>query len=406
MLHVKTPEEVLALIETEFAPVAGMELVSLTAAMGRVLAEDIAATEYVPDFDRSTVDGYAVRARDTFGCTDSIPAILPLQGEVLMGEGAEFDLNPEECVAVPTGGAVPKGADSVVMVEYTEDYGDGTIGISKSAAPGQNMIFRGDDVFPGKVILKQGRVLSCQDIGALAAIGRVQVPVVKKITVGVISTGDELVPPEVTPGPGQVRDVNSPMLEAMLGAFGVQVINYGIVIDNEALLTEKVTKAAAECDAVLLSGGSSVGVKDAACRIIESMGSLLLHGIAIKPGKPTIIGKAGVKPLVGLPGHPVAAYFVTKLFILPLLGRLMGRVQENYTTTARITESVSANHGRAQYHCCRLERRNGELYAYPIRGKSGLITTLAGADGYFCIDRDCEGLPQDAEIQVTISSGD
>ena len=406
MLHVKTPEEVLALIETEFAPVAGTELVSLTAAMGRVLAEDIAATEYVPDFDRSTVDGYAVRARDTFGCTDSIPAILPLQGEVLMGEGAEFDLNPEECVAVPTGGALPKGADSVVMVEYTEDYGDGTIGISKSAAPGQNMIFRGDDVFPGKVILKKGRVLSCQDIGALAAIGRVQVPVVKKITVGVISTGDELVPPEVTPGPGQVRDVNSPMLEAMLSAFGVQVINYGIVIDNEALLTEKVTKAAAECDAVLLSGGSSVGVKDAACRIIESMGSLLLHGIAIKPGKPTIIGKAGVKPLVGLPGHPVAAYFVTKLFILPLLGRLMGRVQENYTTTARITESISANHGRAQYHCCRLERRNGELYAYPIRGKSGLITTLAGADGYFCIDRDCEGLPQNAEIQVTVSSGD
>ena len=406
MLHVKTPEEVLALIETEFAPVAGTELVSLTAAMGRVLAEDIAATEYVPDFDRSTVDGFAVRARDTFGCTDSIPAILPLQGEVLMGEGAEFDLNPEECVAVPTGGALPKGADSVVMVEYTEDYGDGTIGISKSAAPGQNMIFRGDDVFPGKVILKKGRVLSCQDIGALAAIGRVQVPVCKKITVGVISTGDELVPPEITPGPGQVRDVNSPMLEAMLGAFGVQVINYGIVIDNEALLSEKVTKAAAECDAVLLSGGSSVGVKDAACRIIESMGSLLLHGIAIKPGKPTIIGKTGVKPLVGLPGHPVAAYFVTKLFILPLLGRLMGRVQENYTTTAKITESVSANHGRAQYHCCRLERRNGELYAYPIRGKSGLITTLAGADGYFCIDRDCEGLPQDAEIQVTVSSGD
>ena len=406
MLHVKTPEEVLALIETEFAPVVGSELVSLTAAMGRVLAEDIAATEYVPDFDRSTVDGYAVRARDTFGCTDSIPAILPLQGEVLMGEGAEFDLNPEECVAVPTGGALPKGADSVVMVEYTEDYGDGTIGISKSAAPGQNMIFRGDDVFPGKVILKKGRVLSCQDIGALAAIGRVQVPVVKKLTVGVISTGDELVPPEVTPGPGQVRDVNSPMLEAMLGAFGVQVINYGIVIDNETLLTEKVQKAAAECDAVLLSGGSSVGVKDAACRIIETMGKLLLHGIAIKPGKPTIIGKAGVKPLVGLPGHPVAAYFVTKLFILPLLGRLMGRVQENYTTTAKITESVSANHGRAQYHCCRLERRNGELYAYPIRGKSGLITTLVGSDGYFCIDRDCEGLPQNAEIQVTVSSGD
>ena len=402
MLHVKTPEEVLALIEAEFEAVAGTEMVSLSAAMGRVLAEDIAATEYVPDFDRSTVDGYAVRAKDTFGCTDAIPAILPLQGEVLMGEGAQFPLNPEECVAVPTGGAVPKGADSVVMVEYTEDYGDGTIGISKSAAPGQNMIFRGDDVYPGKVILEQGRVLSSQDIGALAAIGRVQVPVAKNLKIGVISTGDELVPPEQTPGPGQVRDVNSPMLEAMLTAFGAEVINYGIVIDDEALLSEKVHKAVAECDAVLLSGGSSVGVKDAACRIIESMGKLLMHGIAIKPGKPTILGKAGSKPLVGLPGHPVAAYFITKIFILPLLCRLTGRKQESYTTTARVTESISANHGRAQVHCCRLESRDGALWASPIRGKSGLITTLAGADGYFIIDRDCEGLPQGAQVQVFV----
>ena len=402
MLHVKTPEEVLALIESEFAPLDAAETVSLTAAMGRVLAEDIAATEYVPDFDRSTVDGYAVRAKDTFGCTDAIPAILPLQGEVLMGEGAEFALNPEECVAVPTGGAVPKGADSVVMVEYTEDYGDGTIGISKSVAPGQNMIFRGDDVFPGKVVLEKGRVLSSQDIGALAAIGRVQVPVAKKLKIGVISTGDELVPPEQTPGPGQVRDVNSPMLEAMLTAFGAEVINYGIVIDDETLLSEKVHKAVSECDAVLLSGGSSVGVMDAACRIIESMGNLLMHGIAIKPGKPTILGKAGSKPLVGLPGHPVAAYFITKIFILPLLCRLTGRKQESYTTTARVTESISANHGRAQVHCCRLESRDGELWASPIRGKSGLITTLAGADGYFIIDRDCEGLPQGAQVQVYV----
>ena len=192
----------------------------------------------------------------------------------------------------------------------------------------------------------------------------------------------------------------------MLTAFGVNVVHYGIVVDDEAKLTAVVQKAAAECDAVLMSGGSSVGVKDAACRIIESMGVLLLHGIAIKPGKPTIIGKAGYKPLVGLPGHPVAAYFVTKLFILPLLARLMGRVQPGYTTTALVTESISANHGRAQYHCCRLERRDGQLYAHPIRGKSGLITTLAGADGYFCIDRDCEGLPQGAPVQVTITSGD
>lgn len=406
MLYVKTPEDVLALIKEEFSPLGQGETVSLSAAMGRILAEDIAAGEYVPDFDRSTVDGFAVRASDTFGCSDAIPAILPLQATVLMGEGADFVLNEGECVAVPTGGAVPKGADGVVMIEYTEDYGDGTIGIAKPAAPGMNMIFRGDDVFPGKVILQKGRVLSSADIGALAAIGRVRVPVVKKLTVGVISTGDELVPPEVQPCPGQIRDVNSPMLEAMLTAFGCHVINYGIVIDDEALLTQKVRQAAAECDAVLLSGGSSVGVKDAACRIIESMGKLLLHGIAIKPGKPTILGKAGPKPLVGLPGHPVAAYFITKLFVLPLLGRLSGRDMTAYTVTARVTESISANHGRAQYHCCRLTPRDGEVWAEPIRGKSGLITTLAGADGYFCIDRDCEGLPKNAEIQVTVCSGE
>ena len=405
MLYVKTPEEVLSLIEAEFSPVSQTEFVSLVDAMGRVLAEDIASSEYVPDFDRSTVDGYAVRAKSTFGCTEAIPAILPLQGEILMGACAGFVLGAENCAAVPTGGAVPQGADSVVMLEYTENYGDGTIGVLRSVAPGENMIFRGDDVYPGKVILQKGMVLCSQDIGALAAIGCVQIPVVKKLTVGVISTGDELIPPEVTPGPGQVRDVNSPMLEAMLTSFGVNVINYGIVIDDEARLSDVVHKAASECDAVLLSGGSSVGVKDAACRIIESMGRILLHGIAIKPGKPTILGKTGSKPLVGLPGHPVAAYFITKLFVLPLLSRLMGRKQKSYTTTAKLTENISANHGRAQYHCCRLERKNGELFAHPIRGKSGLITTLAGADGYFCIDRDCEGLPQYAEIQVTITSG-
>ncbi len=404
MLNVKTPEEVLALITEEFAPLPNLEqTVPLTEAMGRVLSRDIAAKEYVPDFDRSTVDGYAVRACDTFGCTDAIPAILTQVGAVLMGEAAAMELQPGDCAAVPTGGAMPGGADAVVMVEYTEDYGDGTIGISKSAAPGANIIFRGDDVCPGKAILKKGRVLRSQDIGALAAIGRAAVPVQKKLTVGVISTGDELVPPGTHPGPGQVRDVNSPMLEAMLTAFGVTVINYGIAADDELLLSEKMTAAVSACDAVLLSGGSSVGVKDAACRIIGSMGKLLLHGIAIKPGKPTILGKAGEKPLVGLPGHPVAAYFITKLFVLPLLGRLMGRDMAVTTVTARVTESISANHGRAQYHCCRLEHREDGLWACPIRGKSGLITTLAGADGYFCIPRDCEGLPKGALVQVTVS---
>ena len=400
MLEVKTPEEVLRLIEKEFKPLGQTESVPLSAALGRVLAEPITAQEYVPDFDRSTVDGYACRAADTFGCSDAIPAILNLAGEVLMGQGADFALSRDSCVYVPTGGAIPKGADCAVMIEYTEDYGDGTVGIMKPGAPGMNLIFRGDDVFPGKEILPAGRVLTAQDIGALAAIGRISVPVARRVKVGVISTGDELVPPNKTPGPGQVRDVNSPLLTAMLEAFGAEAVSYGIVVDDEALLRRKMQDAARDCDAVILSGGSSVGVKDAACRIIESMGELLLHGIASKPGKPTILVKAGNKPLIGLPGHPVAACFVAQLFVLPLLGRLMGRKQEDFTVTAELTESLGANHGREQINACHLRREGGKLMASPIRSKSGLITQLAGADGYFIIERDCEGLPRGAQVHV------
>ena len=401
MLQVKTPEEVWELIRAEFVPLPHRsEHVSLPESVGRVLAEDITAEEYVPDFDRSTVDGYALSAADSFGCSESVPAILPVTGQVLMGESADFTLPKGSCVYVPTGGAIPKGADCAVMLEYTEDYGDGSIGVMKPGAPGMNMIFRGDDVYPGKLFLRAGRVLSAEDIGALAAVGRTEVPVSRRLRVGVISTGDELVPPEQKPGPGQVRDVNAPMLTAMLGAWGAEVKNYGIVADDEELLRGKMEQAAQECDAVLVSGGSSVGVKDAACRIIEHMGKLLLHGIAIKPGKPTILGRSGNKPLVGLPGHPVAACFVAKLFVLPLLGRLLGREDAQYPVTAELTESVSANHGRAQVNACRLEQTEKGLLAIPIRSKSGLITQLAGADGYFIIDRDCEGLPKGAKVNV------
>ena len=379
MLEVKTPEEVLRLIDREFRTLDRTETVPLSRALGRVLAEDVLAEEYVPDFNRSTVDGYALRAKDTFGCSDAIPAILNLAGEVKMGERAAVRVPREACAYVPTGGEIPAECDCAVMIEYTEDYGDGTIGVLKPGAPGMNLIFRGDDVFPGKTVLKAGRVLRPQDIGALAAIGRTEVPVRTRLRVGVISTGDELVPANETPGPGQVRDVNSPMLAA---------------------LREKTEAAAESCDVVLLSGGSSAGVKDAACSIIRSLGELLLHGIAMKPGKPTILGKAGNKALIGLPGHPVAAYFVAKLFVLPLLARLEGRALRGFPVRAQLSESLNANHGRMQITACRLEETDAGLKAVPIRSKSGLITQLAGADGYFIIDRDCEGLPKDAVTDV------
>ena len=405
MLQVKTPEEVLCLIHDKFRPVSELtEFVPISAAAGRILSEDIIAEEYVPDFNRSTVDGYAVRAADTFGCSDAIPAILSLQGEIRMGEDAGFALLRENCAYVPTGGALPEGADCAVMLEYTEDYGDGTIGILKPGAPGMNVIFRGDDVYPGKVVLQAGRVLSAQDIGALAAIGRTVVPVQRRLKIGVISTGDELVPPGQKPLPGQVRDVNTALLSALLTEQGAEVHSYGIIVDDEDLLRETVTRAVQECDAVLLSGGSSVGVKDASCRIIESLGELLLHGIALKPGKPTIMGRSGNKPLIGLPGHPVAAFVVARLFVVPLLDRLAGRERPLWSVTAELSESVGANHGRAQVNPCRLLRQDGRVLALPIRSKSGLITQLAGADGFFCIERDCEGLPKGAPVQVYLNA--
>ena len=400
MLEVKTPEEVLRLIEQEFKPIGSTESIPLSEALNRVLAEDLKAEDYGPDFDRSTVDGYALRAKDTFGCSDAIPAILNLVGEVKMGEGAEICVPREGCAYVPTGGAIPEGCDCAVMIEYTEDYGDGTIGILKPGAPGMNLIFRGDDVSPGKIVLKSGRVLAPQDIGALAAIGKTEVPVRTRLRVGVISTGDELVPAGQKPGPAQVRDVNSPMLAALLRDFGAEPVDFGIVVDDEDLLREKTRAAAESCDAVILSGGSSAGVKDSACRIIGEMGELLLHGIAMRPGKPTILGKKENKPLIGLPGHPVAAFFVAKLFALPLLARLENRTMKDYPILAVLSENLNANHGRMQINACSLESAGGKLTAVPIHSKSGLITQLAGADGYLIIDRDCEGLPKEAKVEV------
>ena len=379
----------------------------LAAALRRVLARDVTADAWVPDFRRAAVDGYAVRAADTFGCSDALPAQLILSGEVRMGEGAGLTLAPGHCAAVPTGGEVPRGADAVQMLELCEDYGDGTVGVLKSVAPGHNMIFRGDDVKPGDRVLPAGRRLEPQDIGALAALGVVSVPAVPRLRVGVISTGDELVPPERIPAAGQVRDVNGPMVCALLEQAGAMPRFCGIVPDQEDRLTRAAEQALEDCDVVILSGGSSVGERDAACRVISALGEVLFHGIAMKPGKPTLLGRtASGKAMVGLPGHPVAALFAARLFVRALLARLEGRTLRQRQVTARLTEEVSANHGRAQYTGVILRQGPEGLEALPIRGKSGLITTLAGADGYFCIPRDCEGLPAGAWIPVHMFAAD
>ena len=422
MLWVKTPEEALRIIqETAFEP-PPVGAAPISDALGRVLAEDIVSGEYVPDFNRSTVDGYAVRAVDTFGSSESIPAILPVCGEIMMGGAAPGGLQEGTCMAVPTGGDVPDGADAVVMLEYTESYGDGTVGVTKPAAPGENLIFRGDDAEPGDVLMHAGRRLAPHDIGALAALGFREIKVRCQPVVGIISTGDELIDCGETPQKGQIRDVNSALLAAVVRDAGGCPRSYGILRDDAALLEETVLRAARECDIVLISGGSSVGAKDATARVIGRSGTLLFHGIAMKPGKPTILGVIGGKPVFGLPGHPVAAYFVASLFIRPTLAKLLGTGLKAHVVTARLAAAVSSNHGRAEYLGVRLDTPGYPMAtpglpmatpglpegtpdlpaAYPLHGKSGLIVTLTGSDGYMVIPRDCEGLAKGTEIQVTL----
>jgi len=400
MLHVKTPEEVLEIIDSNFSRLEAEELIPLAEACGRTIRENIVGTEYVPEFNRSTVDGYAVRAADTFGCSDSIPAILALAGEIPMGQAADTPLEAGTCVAVATGGAVPEGADAVVMLEYTEDYGDGTIGILKPVAPGNNLIFKGDDVAPGKIIIPAGHTLAPHDIGSLAAMGISSVKVSAKPLIGIISTGDELVEITKKPKPGQVRDVNSFVLEALIKQSGGRSKSYGIIRDNERDLLTYVSQAVKECDIVLISGGSSVGMKDVTARVIESNGRILLHGIAMKPGKPTMLGIVANKPVFGLPGHPVAAYLTARLYVCPLIAKLMGAKIKQNTVTAAISETIPSNHGRAEFIAVFLETIDNGLLARPIRGKSGLITSLAASDGYICIPRDCEGLAQGTKVTV------
>lgn len=405
MLTVKTPEEVFEIIDNNFSAKVDTEEISIADSLGRIVAEDIICQEFIPNFTRSTVDGYAVISKDCFGCSESIPAILPITEEIEMGKMPKESLSKDTCMKIPTGGALPENADSVVMLEYTEDYGDGSVGIMKAPAPGANVIFKGDDKKPGDILLSKGCKIGSKEIGSLAAMGIRKIKVAKPLTIGVISTGNELIPSSETPQNGQIRNVNSDLLSAIALESGCSYIDYGIIRDEEDLLLTTVSKALDECNMVLLSGGSSAGEKDYAARVISEKGEILLHGIAMKPGKPTILGKALGKPIFGLPGHPVASYFVSKLFVCYAIKVLRGETKKMIHAKAILTESIESNHGRAQYGGVFLENKNGKLFAHPVHSKSGLITTLAMTDGYYQIDNECEGIAKGDEIEVFIYEG-
>ena len=399
MLEVVALEDARSAVADRFASVVqDVQNVPLSEAAGRVIARDVVATEGVPAFDRSTVDGFAVIAADTFGCSESLPALLELAGEIEMGAEPTCACVEGACVRIPTGGKLPQGADAVVMLEYCEEYGDGTVGISRAVAPGDNIVFENDDVKPGQVLIPAATALQAHHIGTLASLGIVEVAVRKRPIVAVISTGDEIVEASAVPVASQMRDVNAPVLAAAVEALGGEVMRFPIVPDDYDALTASVESALAACDVVLVSGGSSAGQKDNTARVLAAHGDMLFHGVAVKPGKPTMCADVDGTPVFGLPGHPVAAYFMFLQLVAPLFAQGCGVA----TVQARISAGIPSNHGRSELVPVSLEWEDGGRIAVPVRGKSGLISQLSMADGFIEIGRNQEGLAAGADVNVKL----
>jgi molybdopterin molybdotransferase len=398
-------EQVLAIAPT-FGPV-GIEELPLEAALGRVLAKDVFADENLPAFARSTVDGYALRAASTFGASESSPAFFQVTGAVGMGEAARVEVAPGAAVRIATGGMLPPGADSVVMVEHAEAVDDAAIEVFRSLAPGQNRIAAGEDFEQGARIAACGRRLRPQDVGVLAAFGRTRVQVFRRPVVGIISTGDELVPVDAAPAPAQVRDVNRFTLAGMAAETGAVPESFGIVKDDYPSLFAACARALERCDMVLVSGGSSVGARDYTVEAISAFddAEILVHGIAISPGKPTILARVGSKPVWGLPGHVVSAMVVFSRIVRPFLRRIGGQADPraaDIALPAKLSRNVASAQGRTDFIRVRLERRGEEMWAEPVLGKSGLLNTMVHADGIIEIGKNMEGLDEGARVEVIL----
>lgn len=373
-------------------------------ALGRVTACTVMADEPLPAFQRSTVDGYALRASESHGASDSLPAFFKIAGEVPMGDRPGFSLGRGEAALIHTGGMLPEGADAVVMIETTQMARPGEVEVMRSVAAGENTLQVGEDVMPGDIVLAPGTRIGPAQVGGLLALGKRRVPVVRKPRVGIISSGDEVVTPEEHPRPGQVRDINSYSLAALVHEHGAEAKVYGIVPDLPEALEARLRQALVEMDAVIITAGSSASTRDFTATVIDRMGKpgVLVHGVATKPGKPTILAVCDGKPVIGLPGNPVSALSIARLFVVPVVRYLLGMEALPFPAAIRavLTANIPSQAGREDYVPVKLFQSGASYLAEPIFFKSNLIFTLAKSDGLVQIAADATGLAAGETVDV------
>jgi molybdopterin molybdotransferase len=384
------------------------ETVPLADALRRVTAEPVTAPHPLPGFARSTVDGYAVRAADTYGASEGLPGYLTVAGAVRMGAAPDVTVTPGSAVSMPTGGAIPPGADAVVMIEYTAEAMPGTIEVVRPVAPGEGVVRADEDAAEGEELIHNGRVLRPQDLAMLAAAGVTSVRVHARPVVTIFSTGDEVVPPETQElKPGQVRDATASALAALVADAGGTPVHGGIVSDDPGALERALRRALQESDLIVISAGSSVGTRDETAHAVAALGppGIWCHGLAIKPGKPTLLAESGTGPgtpgipVIGLPGNPRSALVVFRLIGMPLI-RLVGgcaAAPPEPSVRARLSRDLASATGRLDV----VQVTVSDGMATPLFGVSALLSVLTDADGYIVIPEEATGL--DAGIEVTVT---
>ncbi len=403
--RVKTREATEKILASLLAPL-GSETIPLGHALNRVSASPVTAQTPLPPFTRSTVDGYAVRSGDTFGASEGFPALLTVKGSIAMGTLPEEPLKTGEAMAIPTGAALPKGADAVVMVEHTESPDPSMVEIYRPVSPLENVIRAGEDIKKGSLAVAKGQKIRPQEMGLLSALGVTQLDVTRRPVVGIISTGNEVVPPEASPLPGQIRDINRFTLGGLIEKAGGISRFIGLVKDEKKALQQACEEGLATCDLLLLSGGSSVGTRDLTLEVLEAFPGFTLHvhGVAISPGKPTIIATIGGKMVFGLPGHPVSAWVIAHLLVTKALSSLLGSREETFQTwdRAKVLENIPSAQGREDFVRAKLAGIGCDKTATPIFSKSGLISSLVEANALIRIPLISEGVYKGEEVDILI----